>query len=129
MRFIIFSLDNPVVLDYVPLKNVTMDIARGRGTTCKTIEIVDDNIYEETEKFAVEMISLDPSVLATRKMVIVFIVDDEEPCLSFTADQYQIVDEGGQFNICVELNTTTEKQIPYEITISPLEGKNYCQVR
>ncbi len=92
---------------------------------CIDVSIIDDDKFEDAELF---LVSLGVSE-AIRSVVSIHIaetsitiVDEDQVRLSLTEESRTLAESAGEFEVCVQLSGLTEKTIPYQLEVTPLEG-------
>ena len=106
-------------LTFVPSPDMLQDI-------CIDVSVADDSLFEDVETFTISLgVSED-----TRRAVSIHIgeatiaiVDNDQVSLSLTAESMTLAESTGTFEVCVQLSGQTEKTIPYQLSVTSLEGK------
>ena len=106
-------------LTFVPSPDVSQVI-------CIDVSVVDDSTFEDAETFTISL-EVSEEVRSAVSIHIgeatIAIVDDDQVTLSLAAESRNLAESAGTFEVCVMLNGQTEKTIPYELSVAPLEGK------
>jgi hypothetical protein len=100
--------------DFSVVSSVTMvfsssgDIINGDGV-CITVSILEDDIYEENQDFAVRItVNAQPSaaVVGTPDSITKTIQDNEDAVVGFTMDEYMVNENEGAVSVCVDSGVT-----------------------
>lgn len=87
------------------------------------ISVVDDFIFEDEESFVISLeVEHSSGVSVHIRQTTVTILDNDQVLISLTANQTTLAEDAGALDLCVHLTGQTEKNVTYQIEITPVEG-------
>jgi hypothetical protein len=93
---------------------------------CVNVSVVDDSIFEGDESFSVLLRIVHAAVSIHINQSMVTIVDNDHVTLSLEASGATVPENAGVWEACVLLSGSSERNIGYNITVNPLEGRSVC---
>ena len=83
------------------------------GETSKTIEvsIQDDALGESTENFRVTLSNPTNTALGNPKQILVNLIDDDQPSLTFGLGEYRVSEAGGSVVLTLQLNRASDSEV------------------
>lgn len=87
------------------------------------VSVIDDSTFEEDESFAVSLRVDHEGVSIHIRETRLTILDDDSITLGLISDQATLAENAQMLDVCVELTGETERSVPYQIEIVPIDGK------
>lgn len=104
----------PAGLDFdLPSRHLTLDGASDH--VCTSFTAIDDSSIEAEEAFTLTLSTNDPAILFNRTSVTVVIEDNDQVTVGMMRESYEVAEEDGTVEVCVQLSGTTEKDIVVNI--------------
>ena len=100
---------------------------------CVNVSVVDDSSFEDAEQFSVSLRvsqAVRSAVSVHIGQTTITILDDDQVSIALTAQNRTLPESVGVVEACVQLTGQTEKTIPYQFQVIPLEGElTKCRVQ
>ena len=93
---------------------------------CVNISVVEDSVFEGEESFRVSLRSAHSAVVVLTGESIITIQDNDQVTLSLDVEEAAVSEGVGVWEACVLLSGSTEKTIPYQLQLLPMEGNVYA---
>lgn len=86
------------------------------------ISVVDDAIFEDEEIFVISLQVEHSGVSIHIRQTTVTILDNDQVLIGLATNETTLDESAGALNLCVFLTGQTEKNVPYQIEVTPIEG-------
>lgn len=89
---------------------------------CVHISVISDSIFEDDESFVISLLVEHGGVSIHIRQTVVTVLDNDQVLIGLTANETTLAENAGVLSLCILLTGQTEKNVSYQIDVTPIDG-------